>query len=128
MVWNKFDELTSFGLVDDLTCSSESMSTSMGSLVGGVSLKLLSWSDDRDPPGKFWEPISLDLAGVEPVCLGADLLKKLIRLFCVIFSEGVRFSGALWDGMMDVERDALARGNLSSRRRRALWHVCAIQI
>lgn len=117
MKWEKLDELTDLALAEALApCSSESMSTSMGSLVGGVSLTLPSMSDDREAPVN-WEHTGLDDtdldAGVAAdadapvgfVDLGPGLPKKFMRLFCFIFSDDDRFSGTFCDGMLDVGRD-----------------------
>lgn len=87
----------------------------MGSLVGGVSLRLLSRSDDAEPPAN-WERTGLDGtdldAGVDAdadapvgfVGLAPGLPKKFIRLFCFMFSDEDCFSGAFRDGMLDAER------------------------
>lgn len=75
------------------------MSTSMGSLVGGVSLALLSKSDEREPRWGF----DFDLDALD--CLLAGFAKKLMRLFCFMFSEEGRFSGASFCNGM-VEPDA----------------------
>ena len=79
----------------------------MGSLVGGVSLTLYSTSDDAEPLAS-WErigPDDADLdAGVGALAgLAAGLPKKLMRLFCFMFSDDVRVFGC--NGMLDVERD-----------------------
>ena len=90
----------------------------MGSLVGGVSLTLLSRSDERE------QPTGLDFNA-------EGFPKKLIRLFCFMFSEEDRFSGTFCNGMVDVERDDWTRYfvlSIQSRRRGALWHICAVQI
>jgi len=110
----KYSELTGLPLVGDLTgCSSESMSTSMGSLVGGVSLTGLSTSDDAEPT-TGWERIGLDDTDLDAGVDGAvgfasfapGFPKKLMRLFCLMFSGDAGFSGAFCCiGMLDVERD-----------------------
>lgn len=85
----------------------------MGSLVGGVSLTVLSTSDDAEPT-VGWERIGLDDtdfgAGVDgPVGLAGfapGFPKKLMRLFCFMFSGDGGFSGAFFcNGMLGVERD-----------------------
>lgn len=70
----------------------------MGSLVGGVSLALLSTSDDAEPRAN-WGRVGFDGtdlgAGVDTlVGFAPDLPKKLMRLFCFMFSDETRFSGA----------------------------------
>lgn len=78
---------------------------------------LLSRSDDTEPPAA-WERTGLDDTDLEAgvgadvgahvgfVGLAPGLPKKFIRLFCFMFSDEDRFSGAFCDGMMDVERDS----------------------
>lgn len=102
---DKLGELTDLALVEDLTSwSSRSMSTSMGSLVGGVSLMLLSRSDDKEPhaacertgfddTGSAGELDANVGAQVGFVSLALGLPKKFMRLFCFMFSDETRFSG-----------------------------------
>lgn len=84
--WERCGELTGLPFAGLIACSSESMSTSMGSLVGGVSLTLLSTSDDAEPPAN-WEGLDkTDLdTGVDaaPGFAGFSpgFPKKLMRLF-----------------------------------------------
>lgn len=105
----------------------------MGSLVGGVSLTLCSTSDDAEPPLACWGRIGLDDvdlgAGVgAPAGFAPGLPKKLMRLFCFMFSDDARFCGVFGcNGMVDVERDGKV-GPAQSRRCGALWHVCVVSI
>jgi len=100
------------GLVGEDTISpSDAMSTSMGSLVGGVSLKLLPPSEDLQlgaaeevrsfMGGSFdsgvrvtdWET----LVDAVIFAFSGCLEKKFMRLFCFIFSADFCFAGVLAD-------------------------------
>lgn len=64
---------------------------------------LLSTSDDAEPPAN-WERIDTELdaeveAAVGFAGFGADFPKKLMRLFCFMFSDEERFSCCT--GMVD---------------------------
>lgn len=96
-------------LGEDTISSSDTISTSMGSLVGGVSLKLLPPSEDlwlgAAEEVKCFAGGSFDRSGVRVTEEGAlvdaaapgCLEKKFIRLFCFIFSADFFFAGVFVD-------------------------------